>query len=118
MGVLKPCYILGDPSQLQQAFLNIFLNAMDAMPKGGELRISTQTENGWLTIRIEDTGLGMTKEQLEHIFEPFYTTKESGTGLGLAITKRIVEDHKGRIWVSSEPNRGSAFEISLPLSKT
>ena len=108
--------ILGDASQLQQAFLNLFLNAMDAMPKGGELRISTHTENGWLTIRIEDTGVGMAKEQLEHIFEPFYSTKESGTGLGLAITKRIIEDHQGKIKVTSTPNKGSAFEISLPLT--
>ena len=107
--------ILGDASQLQQAFLNIFLNAMDAMSDGGELKISTETEDGWLKIRIEDTGCGMTKEQLEHIFEPFYTTKEKGTGLGLAITKRIIEDHKGKIKVESNAGRGSRFEILLPL---
>ena len=107
--------ILGDPSQLQQAFLNIFLNAMDAMPNGGELKISTETEDGWLKIRIEDTGCGMTEEQLKHVFEPFYTTKEKGTGLGLAITKRIIEDHKGKIKVTSDPNKGSTFDISLPL---
>ena len=118
MGVLnnEECWILGDPSQLQQAFLNLFLNAMDAMPTGGELRVSTHTENGWLTIRIEDTGSGMTKEQLEHIFEPFYTTKEKGTGLGLAITKRIIEDHKGKIRVTSNSGKGTAFEILLPLA--
>jgi len=109
--------IMGDPSQLQQAFLNLFLNAMDAMPNGGELRVSTSTENGWLTIRIEDTGCGMTKDQLEHIFEPFYTTKESGTGLGLAITKRIIEDHRGKIKITSQENKGSVFEISLPLER-
>ena len=90
---------------------------MDAMPNGGELKISTETEDGWLKIRIEDTGCGMTKEQLDHIFEPFYTTKESGTGLGLAITKRIVEDHKGKIKVTSALNKGSMFEIILPLAK-
>ena len=108
--------VMGDPSQLQQAFLNLFLNAMDAMPNGGELRISTQSEDGWLTIRIEDTGIGMTKEQLEHIFEPFYSTKEGGTGLGLAITKRIIEDHRGKVKVTSNPGSGSAFEILLPLT--
>ncbi len=107
--------IMGDASQLQQAFLNLFLNAMDAMPNGGELRISTETDDGWLKIKIEDTGVGMTKEQLDHIFEPFYTTKESGTGLGLAITKRIIEDHKGKIKVTSQVNKGTIFEISLPL---
>ena len=108
--------IRGDPSQLQQAFLNLFLNAMDAMPKGGELRVSTSRENSWLTIRIEDTGVGMTKEQLDHIFEPFYSTKEGGTGLGLAITKRIIEDHKGKIKVASNTGKGSTFEILLPLT--
>lgn len=86
------------------------------MPNGGELRITTETKNGWLKIKIEDTGCGMTKEQLDHIFEPFYTTKEGGTGLGLAITKRIIEDHKGKIQVTSIPDKGSTFEIMLPLA--
>ena len=108
--------ILGDSSQLQQAFLNLFLNAMDAMPNGGELHVSTHSENGWLAIKIEDTGCGMTKEQIDHIFEPFYTTKETGTGLGLAITKRIIEDHKGKIKVTSNLDKGSIFEILLPLT--
>ena len=109
--------VMGDPSQLQQAFLNLFLNAMDAMPNGGELRVATHSEDGWLTIGIEDTGVGMTKEQLEHIFEPFYSTKEGGTGLGLAITKRIIEDHKGKIKVTSNSGKGSTFEILLPLAE-
>ncbi len=109
--------ILGDASQLQQAFLNLFLNAMDAMPEGGELKVATETLDGWLQIRIEDTGCGMTREQLDHLFEPFYTTKETGTGLGLAITKRIIEDHKGRIKVESSVNQGTRFEILLPLIK-
>lgn len=101
---------------IQQVFLNLILNALDAMPQGGIIRIGTncQPKSEGITITIADTGCGIEKERLERIFEPFYTTHQSGMGLGLYISKKIVESHKGRITVDSEVGAGTAFEIWLP----
>jgi two-component system sensor histidine kinase HydH len=111
-----------DPSQMRQALWNLCLNAVEAMPQGGELRVgvrSASSESGrsLLEITVEDTGVGISAAELTQVFEPFFTTKPQGTGLGLAIAHRIVEDHGGEIWVQSEPWRGSRFTISLPLSE-
>jgi PAS domain S-box-containing protein len=110
-----------DPVQLEQVLLNLALNARDAMPKGGRLRITTSNQLGddsiaWARLRVEDEGDGMDEATLAHIFEPFFTTKEpgKGTGLGLATVYTIVEQAGGRIAVSSQPGRGSCFEILLP----
>ena len=107
-----------DESQLQQAFMNLFLNAVEAVGNNGTLTIGTEivtVADGTrrLKISIHDTGMGITQKNLAHLFEPFFTTKKHGTGLGLSITRRIVEVHQGVIEVQSEPGRGSTFIISL-----
>jgi signal transduction histidine kinase len=116
-----------DPEQLRQVFLNLALNAVQAMPRGGRLAISTRLARDELAvwreaprrsdaveIRFRDTGPGVPEEAREHIFVPFYTTKEKGTGLGLAICQRIVKAHGGSIAVRSAPDQGAEFVISLP----
>ncbi len=111
--------VRGDDGLLQQTFLNLLLNAIEAMGPGGTLTISTGTvggENGArsLKIQIRDTGLGIAPENLARLFEPFFTTKKNGTGLGLAISHRIIGEHKGTISAESEADKGSAFNIVLP----
>jgi two-component system sensor histidine kinase PilS (NtrC family) len=111
-----------DPAQMRQALWNLCLNAVEAMPQGGELRVGVRTvvaESGrtLMEITVEDTGVGITAAELTQVFEPFFTTKPQGTGLGLAIAHRIVEDHGGEIRVQSEPWRGSRFTISIPVSE-
>jgi two-component system sensor histidine kinase PilS (NtrC family) len=111
-----------DPSQMRQALWNLCLNAVEAMPQGGELRVGVRTvtpDSGrpHVEITVEDTGMGITAAELTQVFEPFYTTKPQGTGLGLAIAHRIVEDHGGEMRVQSEPYRGTRFTISLPMSE-
>jgi two-component system NtrC family sensor kinase len=106
--------IQGDESRLQQAFMNLLLNAVEAMGEGGELTVATESQGGRLTVVIRDTGAGIAPENLEHIFETFFTTKKYGTGLGLAITQRVLDEHQGAIEVESEVGRGSTFTIRLP----
>lgn len=96
--------------------MNLIVNARDAMQSGGALKIhaTTDTED-MVLVRVSDTGQGIAPEIMEHLFEPFHTTKgENGTGLGLAICYRIVEEHKGKIWVESQPEQGTTFMIRLP----
>ena len=100
-----------DPSQMRQALWNLCLNAVEAMPQGGELHVCVQAttpDSGRpvVEITVEDTGVGITAAELTQVFEPFYTTKPQGTGLGLAIAHRIVEDHGGEMRVQSEPTGG------------
>ncbi|ORJ62855.1 ATP-binding protein [Geothermobacter hydrogeniphilus] len=103
-----------DSNKLKQALLNLLANAMDAMPEGGRLDVSVEPEGDGVAIVIQDTGTGMSAEQLELIFEPFYTSKGEGTGLGLAITHNIISEHGGRIDADSTPGAGSCFRIWLP----
>ena len=113
--------IKGDKKQLKQAFLNIFLNSIQAMPNGGTLTVTTSLSSdlparpagGRLLISVKDTGCGISKEQLHHIFDPFFTTKESGTGLGLSIVHGIIKEHGGKVEVSSATNVGTTFKIFL-----
>jgi len=109
--------IKADSNRLKQAFLNLFLNAMDAMKNGGKLIISTKQSNetGSLEITIQDTGKGIPKKNLSHIFDPFYSTKESGTGLGLSIVHGIIKEHGGNITCESEENKGAKFIITLAV---
>lgn len=112
--------ILVDPDQIQQVFMNILINAADAMSKnGGTIIIKTDLKDGIAEISFTDTGCGMTKEQLSKLFTPFFTTKEpgKGTGLGLAISYSIIQNHNGDIEVESEPGKGSTFRIKLPAEK-
>lgn len=111
-----PAVVRADESRLQQALLNLLLNAMEAMGHGGELTMRTETPEGHLKISICDTGAGIAPENFDHIFETFFTTKKHGTGLGLAITRRIVEEHQGQIEAQSRVGAGSTFSIVLPLN--
>ena len=106
--------IEADPEQLGRALQNLALNAIDAMPDGGTLRIRTARRDGTVELDISDTGQGLSTEECERLFTPYYTTKQHGTGLGLAIVQSVVADHKGRISVESEPGRGATFRIELP----
>jgi len=105
-----------DPAQIKQVFLNIATNAIQAMPAGGRLTISTETRDNLAVVRFTDTGCGLDETQVSKIFDPFYTTKEEGTGLGLTISYRIIENHWGRIYVESIPQKGTTFTIELPAS--
>lgn len=106
-----------DPNQMKQAFLNIFLNAIDAMPSGGALNIETKRlSNNHTAIIIGDTGEGIKSAEINQIFDPFFSTKDHGTGLGLAITQEIIKNHKGRILVESEMGIGTTFTIHLPYN--
>lgn len=106
---------LVDKNQLKQAFLNLLLNSMQAMPHGGTLTISTRAGKDMktLTVTVEDTGIGINKEHVPHIFDPFYTTKDGGSGLGLSIVHGIITKHGGKIKVESEPGRGTTFSVLL-----
>ena len=104
-----------DSSQLQQVFLNIFLNAIEALPNAGKIAIATSMdEDGKVRIEITDNGQGMSEATVEKIFTPFFTTKSKGTGLGLAICKRLIEQHQGTIDATSQPDIGTKFTIILP----
>ena len=104
-----------DPDRVSQALLNIYLNALQAMPDGGVLSVSAAPRGeGRLTLRVADTGPGIAPDKLGKIFDPYFTTKNQGTGLGLAVVQKIVEAHGGEIRVVSEPGLGAAFEIILP----
>ncbi|MDY0189868.1 MAG: ATP-binding protein [Desulfuromonas sp.] len=104
-----------DPNQLEQVFMNMFINAAQAMPDGGELRIKSSEDERWVMARISDSGCGIPGENLTRIFDPFFSTKEQkGTGLGLSVSYGIVENHGGDILVESSPEKGTAFTIRLP----
>ncbi|MCX5805836.1 MAG: ATP-binding protein [Proteobacteria bacterium] len=109
--------ITADETKLKQVFLNIILNAAQAMEGNGKLTISTTTDKRQIKIKIQDTGPGIPPENMDKLFSPFFTTKEKGTGLGLAISYGIIERHKGKIDVYSELGRGSTFTIILPITK-
>ena len=118
-----PSRLMADETLLKQAFLNIMLNAVEAMPEGGDLAISTRlSPEGaaggrpeWVEAVFDDTGPGIQEEDLGRIFDPFFTTKKDGTGLGLAIIHRIIETHHGTIRVMSQRGKGSTFVVTLPL---
>jgi two-component system, NtrC family, nitrogen regulation sensor histidine kinase NtrY len=105
--------IMADPEQLARVLRNLTLNAIDAMPHGGTLTIRTITHETGVRLEVADTGQGLTPEECERLFTPYYTTKTHGTGLGLAIVQSVVSDHRGRISVVSEPGKGSSFRIDL-----
>ena len=110
----EPMPLDADPELLHRALSNLVLNAMDAMPEGGTLTLSAKPRGDRVEIRIADTGAGLTPEECERLFTPYYTTKQHGTGLGLAIVQSVVADHAGTIAVESRPGGGAIFVIALP----
>jgi signal transduction histidine kinase len=108
----------GNASKLQQVFMNLALNARDAMPAGGRLTITTRVVDTSLVVDFRDTGIGIAPEHIARIYDPFFTTKEvgQGTGLGLALSYGIIQEHGGRIFVESRPNEGAHFTIKLPTA--
>jgi len=110
--------ITGDPFQLNQVLVNLVNNAIDAMPAGGLLTITTRAQKGHVYLEVRDTGIGMTGEILKQIFTPFFTTKDvdRGTGLGLSVVYGIAETHGGLIKAESREGEGSVFEVTLPAT--
>jgi len=105
-----------DMSLLRQAFLNLVLNAIQAMDNGGVLTVVSALRGDLLEITVADSGRGISEENRKKLFTPFFTTKKNGTGLGLAITYRIIENHRGTIDVASEPGKGTTFTVKIPIS--
>jgi signal transduction histidine kinase len=114
----EPAHVNGDAGKLQQIFLNLFLNAVDAMPGGGELRLALHARDKSVRVQVADTGRGIEPDVVARIFDPFFTTKEAGRGhgLGLMVTKNILRDHGGRIEVSSRLGEGTQFRLELPAA--
>ena len=108
--------ISGDRDLIRRAFENLLLNAIDAMPEGGTLRIATSTHGDGVVVEISDTGAGLTSEEAGRLFTPYYTTKQHGTGLGLAIVQSVISDHGARISVTSHPGKGTTFQIEFQRS--
>ena len=114
-------HVLADPEKLEQVIINLCLNAIQAMEKGGTLTVSAEPtaakDTGYVRFLVTDTGTGIAPENLKKIFDPFFTTRELGTGLGLAIVKKFVESHSGYITADSEPGKGATFTVFLPTLK-
>jgi signal transduction histidine kinase len=108
---LRP--VRADAEQMTGVLRNLVLNAIDAMGNGGTLTVRTITFPAGVRVEVSDTGQGLTREECERLFTPYYTTKTHGTGLGLAIVQSVVSDHGGRISVESEPGKGATFRIDL-----
>ncbi|MEH7441430.1 PAS domain S-box protein [Bacillus sp. JJ1122] len=103
-----------DENRLKQVFLNFIKNGIEAMPDGGDLRVTTEIQDENVLISIKDTGVGIPPETLKKIGEPFYTTKKNGNGLGLMVSFKIIESHNGKVYIESEQNKGTTFKILLP----
>ncbi|MXV77918.1 hypothetical protein F4001_06140 [Candidatus Poribacteria bacterium] len=104
-----------DSDKIKQAFMNVVLNSMEAMPQGGVLTVSTSKLDDGVSIEVADTGVGIPETDMPHLFEPFFTSKDKGTGLGLANVKRIVEEHGGTVAIESTISEGVTVSIWLPL---
>jgi signal transduction histidine kinase len=116
-----PCMLFGDPLQIKRAVQNVIVNAVQACAdKRGVVTVTCTRKDFYVDLVVEDNGAGITSAEMQKIFEPYFTTKQtkSGTGLGLYITKKVVEDHNGSIKVDSSPDAGTTFVIRLPLQNT
>jgi signal transduction histidine kinase len=105
-----------DPGQFSTVLVNLFLNALDAMPRGGRLSINLDVNDPNCRLRVCDTGSGIAADITDRLFTPFASTKPTGTGLGLNLSRRIVEEHEGRILAANRPEGGACFTITLPLA--
>jgi len=103
-----------DAQQFRQILWNLCLNAVEAMPEGGELRVAVAARGETLEVMVSDTGEGIAPSDIAHVFEPFFSTKSEGTGLGLALVHRVVQEHGGDIDVRSSPGLGTTFTLTLP----
>jgi two-component system, sporulation sensor kinase A len=111
-------WIYCDENQIKQVFVNVLKNAIEAMPRGGEILIQVRSrDEDFVQVRIIDQGCGISQEQIRRLGEPFYTTKEKGTGLGLLVSYQIIEAHKGKIQIESELEKGTTVEVLLPVAK-
>ena len=108
-----------DEQHIGQVFINLIINAVQSMPKGGKLAVYTKDDplHQRILIIFQDSGIGIDPEDLDRIFEPFFSKKSKGIGLGLTVTKRIIEEHYGRIWVESEKGKGTKMCVQLPYRK-
>ncbi|MCM2357962.1 MAG: response regulator [Geobacteraceae bacterium] len=111
-----PPPLRADPSELEQIFTNLFLNAIHEMPKSGKLKVELDHDGQEVTVRVSDTGKGIPRDHLSNIFDPFFTTKSSGSGMGLAVVRRIVKTYKGKIEVEKSDNNGTTFCVKLPIA--
>lgn len=107
--------VLGDEEQLAQVILNLSINAVQAMPQGGEIRLTAREAQGGVQIEVQDQGTGIEEPHLDRVFDPFFTTKETGTGLGLSVVHRIVSQHGGTVSARRNADRGMTFSVFLPL---
>lgn len=103
-----------DENRLKQVFLNFVKNGIEAMPNGGDITVRVHVASEQVQISIQDTGVGIPEEKLKRIGEPFYTTKKDGNGLGLMVSYKIIESHNGTVFIESELNKGTTFNIILP----
>ena len=110
--------IQADADMLYQSFLNIFINAMQAMPAGGTIDVWIRADDNFVTVHFDDEGQGIDGEVLEKIWDPFFTTKEMGTGLGLGIVKNIIESHGGSIQIINREQRGARVTVELPVVRS
>src|ERR1700681_3388475 len=111
--------VMADRVELQQVFMNLMLNGIDAMKEasgGSRLTIKSEVEDGQVRISVSDSGVGLSPEQADQIFRPFFTTKDNGTGMGLPISRSIIESHGGRLWAAGAPGRGATFQFTLPVT--
>jgi signal transduction histidine kinase len=113
--------IVADPELLKTCFLNLMINGVDAMPAGGVLtarvRVEPAAEGSHLLVEVIDTGRGMADDEIRDAFEPYFSTKETGLGIGLALTRKIVDDHRGTIELSSSPGKGTCARLRFPLGR-
>lgn len=109
-----PGWVFADRNRIKQVFINILYNGLQAMPEGGELSVWTRENNSHCEVNFKDTGMGMSRQEREHLFIPFRSAKKGGTGIGLAIAYKIVHNHGGNIAVKSQPGKGSVFTVTLP----
>jgi signal transduction histidine kinase len=110
----EKCSVQGDRDKLNQVFLNLLLNALQAMENGGNLKITTTREGEDVICEIEDTGCGLEEENVAKVFDPYFTTKNNGTGLGLAMSAKIVEEHSGSMEFRSVLGQGTVVKVCLP----
>jgi len=109
--------VQADPDKIVQVLLNLLLNALDAMPEGGGLMLTTHTADTNVAVRIQDTGPGIPAEIRDRLFQPFVTTKPDGLGLGLSIVRRLADEHHGEVRVETDEGTGTAFILRLPIGR-